>query len=585
MPEVVGLKDVRTNYHKEVVQGVELGPLSSTYQAIQANNMTSTSSVTYSIIPPGLNSGIGRFMRCHIVGFFDITFNVDPTITDQAIALRQWPINSIISTCTAQINNTAISLSNVAQLVPVVSRIANSFANMNSFQSGTPTTPDVYTRYDQTIGTYASPFASDNILGDVQQGRRAQITSIIKAGAANTIRVAFDIVEPLLNPLFQADNEAVVSLVGVNTLNINVNYANVWKMLSLAQIAAPTAAATVVSITPTFTKQEVYVNFVTGSDLTFKDSPSYYSCPNIRFDVAASSPATAVDVGSTIQASSANIQLQKVPRYLVIWVTPLNTISDQAPGAGALANSRGGCGLVDLILPITQISISAYDKAGLLSGSQPAQLYSMSCMAGLTNCTFPQYLSSPVLAYTGLPARRYNSAPIVIPMSNLSLQLGLAPDSDESSTFQAQVTFQYLGGLLNAAGAEVALPGYQINVMSVIDGILELNAGQSTYVYGGLQREQVMHAIEASRNETLIIDAIRKQSMIMGAGFWDKIKSAYNWTKEHVAPIAKAIYDHGGKQIVHSALKGVAPEAEMALTALGGARMRLRQHPQHGQRY
>jgi hypothetical protein len=240
---------------------------------------------------------------------------------------------------------------------------------------------------------------------------------------------------------------------------------------------------------------------------------------------------------------------------------------------------------VDLILPITKVSISAYDKAGLLSGSAPAQLYSMSCMAGLTNCTLSQFLSSGIVTSAGAITDIYNSAPVVIPMSNLSLQLGLAPDSDESSTFQAQVTFKYKGGMLDATGAAANLPGYQINVMSVIDGILELNGGQSTYVYGGLQREQVMHAIEASRNETLVIDSIRKQSMIMGAGFWDKIKSAFNWTKEHVVPIAKTIYDHGGKQIVHSALKGLAPEAEVALTALGGARARLRHHSQQGHRY
>jgi hypothetical protein len=292
MTEVVGLKDVRTNYHKEVIQGVELGPLSSTYQAIQANNMTSTSSVTYSIIPPGLNSGIGRFMRCHLVGSFDIVFADTTAIVNQAIALRQWPLNSIISTCTAQINNTAISLSNVAQLVPVVSRIANSFANMNSFQSGTPTTPDVYTSYAAAIGKFASPFATDNILGDVQQGRRSQITSITISTDNLTITVNFDIVEPLLNPLFQADNEAVTSLVGVNTLNINVNYSNVWKMLSMCQNGG--TARNVVSVTPRFVTQELYVNFVTGSDLTFKDSPSYYSCPNIRFDVAASSPTSSM---------------------------------------------------------------------------------------------------------------------------------------------------------------------------------------------------------------------------------------------------------------------------------------------------
>lgn len=587
MPDVIGLKDPRTNYHHEVVQGVELGPLSSTYQAVQANSQTSTSNVTFSIVPPGQASGIGRFMRLHVEGSVAITCSAPPTAATIKAAFRQWPLNSIITTSTAQINNTAISLQSVNTLVPVISRVANSFANMNSYQSGTSTSPDILTRYDQMQGSFFDPFNFSMPLGDVNQSRRAQFTS--QAVAGNTLTLGFEIFEPILNPLFQADKEEVVALTGVNTININLNYANLHKMFSiLAVTPAGVGAVTLVSVVPAFTTQEVLLNYVTSSDMLYKQLPSYYSVPNIRLDQSTSQ--TTITQNNSITATTANIQLQKVPRYVVIWVTPTSAITDALPGATAIGGTAGGCGIVDLILPIETITISAFDKSGLLAGAQQNQLYTMSCAAGLTNTTFSQFASSPIFgdSVTAAPVGTYNSAPVVIPFSNLSLALGIAPDSDLSSTFQATVTFSYQGGYRNAAGAEVGtLPGYTVNVMTIIDGILELDNGQSSYIYGGLSTAQVMGAIEASRDEVLTIENIRKTSMIMGAGFWDKIRSGFRsagkWIKEtaeKAAPVAKQIYSYA-KPLVHEGLTALGPEgviASEALTKLGGARTRLRQH-------
>lgn len=585
MPDTIGLKDPRTNYHHEVIQGVELGPLSSTYQAVQANSQTSTSNVTFSIVPPGQASGVGRFMRLHVIGSVAIVCSAGTIATNPIkVAFRQWPLNSIISTSTAQINDTAISLQSVNTLVPVVSRIANSFANMNSYQSGTATSPDLLTRYNQLAGSFFDVFNSSMPVGDVNQGRRAQFTS--QAIAGNTLTLGFEIFEPILNPLFQSDKEEVVALTGINTININLNYANLHKMFSIYATAPGTVGIT--SVTPTFTTQEVLLNYVTSSDMLYKQLPSYYSVPNIRLDQ--SSSASTITQGTSITATTANIQLQKVPRYVVIWVTPTSNLSNSLPGATAGGGTAGGCGIVDLILPITNITVSAFDKSGLLAGANANQLYTMSCNAGLTNTTYPQFSSASIFgdSITTAAVGTYNSAPVVIPFSNLSLALGIAPDSDLSSTFQATVTFKYMGGNTDATGAEVgSLPGYTVNVMTIIDGILELDNGRSSYLYGGLSTADVMGAIEASRDEVLTIENIRKTSMIMGAGFWDKIRSGFrsagNWIKnaaEKAAPVAKQIYSYA-KPLVHEGLTALGPEgviASEALTKLGGARTRLRQH-------
>jgi hypothetical protein len=577
---VVGLKDQRIDFRHDVIQAVEIGPTNSAYQTVQANNPNSTSSAVFSIKPPGTNSGIGRYMRLHIEGTSVITWNAAKTAAD-LIAFREWPINSIIATTTANINNSSITLSNVADIVPVVNRVANSFKNMNSYQSGTATAPDILAKYSDTVGTLVSPFAAGYSmpLGDVNQSRVAQITSCVSNGSGATMTITWDISEPILNPLFQADSENVVSLVGVNQLNVNIVYANIWRLFS------STFATQVNSIVTTFQEQELLVNYVTSPDLLFKPVPSYYSVPNIRLDQAQTTGGFAIDAQKV--GNSATVQLDKVPRYLVVWVSLPADVTTAPIGSTTYGGGRAGAtGISDLLMPISNISINCYNQTGLLSSATQHQLYTMSCAAGLTNTTFSQFRGDPIFTMSelkpGAPAGavtipRYNAAPVIIPFSNLSLPLGLSPDSDQGTTLSVRVTFSYQGGVVANNSTDMNAPGYVINLMTIVDGILELDNGSSVYMYGGLSREQVMNAIEASRDEVLTVDAIRAQSMIMGAGFWDKIKSAASWFKEKIAPVAKDIYAVA-KPFVHEGLQALGPEGAMAsqaLSAVGGARHRL----------
>lgn len=574
-PTVVGLKDQRIDYRHDVVQAVEIGPSNSAYQQVSANNVNSTSSAVFSVKPPGVGSGIGRYMRLHITGSSVFTFAAAKTAND-LIAFRQWPLNSIIATTTANVNNSSITLSNVSDIVPVINRVANSFKNMNSYQSGTTTAPDIVTTYGDAASTLVSPFAAGYSmpLGDINQSRVALITSMTLAGAGTILTIDWDIDEPILNPLFQADSENVTALVGVNQLNINIVYTNIWRLFSLS------LATQINSINTTFSNQELLVNYVTSPDLIFKPIPSYYSVPNIRLDQ--SSGDKTLTIGTNYTVNSATVQLDKVPRYLVVWVSLPQTQTTAAIGSTTVGSGRSGAaGIADVLQPITNLSINCYNQTGLLSSASQHQLYTMSCAAGLSNTTFSQFRGDKIYTIAAVDPTtatiRYNSAPVVIPFSNLSLPLGLSPDSDQGTTLSVQVKFDYIGGNVKNDGSQDPGSGYVVNLMTIVDGVLELDNGSSVYMYGGLSREQVMNAIEASRDEVLTIDAIRAQSMIMGAGFWDKIKSAASWIKEKVAPVAKDIYAVA-KPFVHEGLQALGPEgvmASQALSAVGGARHRL----------
>ncbi len=592
-PTVVGLKDQRIDYRHEVIQAVEIGPSNSAYQTVSANNINSTSSAVFSIKPPGTGSGIGRYMRLHVTGRAVFSLGTRNKTAADLFAFRQWPLNSIIATTTANINNSSITLSNVSDIVPVVNRIANSFKNMNTYQSGTATAPDALTRYADTTGTPISPFtvATSVPLGDVNQSRVALFTNITTTAYAvgppvvpATVAIDFDIDEPILNPLFQADSENVVSLVGVNQLNVNIVYTNIWRMFCCSlDTTGGAAASTLTNAVITFSNQELLVNYVTSPDLIFRPIPAYYSVPNIRLDQSSSSNALAVGASGTI--TSATVQLDKVPRYLVIWISLPNNVVTSAVGSAQYGvGTSGSVGIADVLMPIRNVSINCYNQTGLMSSASQHQLYSMSCAAGLSNTTFSQFRGDPIFAMNTASGAaviaqsgRYNSAPVIIPFSNLSLPLGLSPDSDQGTTLSVTVQFNYVGGVTNTAGVDIACPGAVCNLMTIVDGVLELDNGSSVYMYGGLSKDQVMNAIEASRDQVLTIDAIRSQSMVMGAGFWDKIKSAASWFKEKIAPVAKDIYAVA-KPFVHEGLQALGPEGAMAsqaLSAVGGARHRL----------
>jgi hypothetical protein len=180
--KTVGIRDARI----DVATGapthvVEEGPANVTWQVIPATNQSSTDSTTYQVTPPSYNVGLGRFLCQRITGSVTITgANLDNPAFVQ-YALRQWPLASCMTGAQVQLNNSTIANALSNQWMNAYARVANPYANQQSFQSGTAAAPDVLNQYADVAYTASSPFiaGADAAAGDANARPRTEnITGI-----------------------------------------------------------------------------------------------------------------------------------------------------------------------------------------------------------------------------------------------------------------------------------------------------------------------------------------------------------------------------------------------------------------------
>jgi hypothetical protein len=222
--------------------------------------------------------------------------------------------------------------------------------------------------------------------------------------------------------------------------------------------------------------------------------------------------------------------LPRAPKYIIIYATaPLSSQSD--PGSATYP---------DICYPITNVSISAYDRSGLLASCKPQQLYELSLSNGL-HATMNQYLGSDIIgnnAGTWGRLATYSGQPLVIDLTkDCSVADFIANGVDVQTQFTATCT------ILNNTQANIA--GFNLNVLVVTDGYLVIDSGAAEFVLGGITQSDLMSA------EFLDVDATTlfkgQTGTITGGGFfgdlWNSIKNIGKTAASVVTPFAAPIAD------------------------------------------
>ena len=236
---------------------VKSGASQTTYQRFPATS-SSNSSLIFSVQCPSENVVIGRDVLITTGLSFTMTagnsagagnpgavpvgvsaFNYG--VTD---ALQAFPMASLMTTATASINNTTVSV-NLQDVLPSMLRLNNS-RELYRFNSSTPSLPDqAYARYEQGVGANNNALAGySNASYDIDQVPRgahpASITitrtdgaggasdnSPIAVNANDTWVIEFETVvaEPLfLSPFIFGDPEYnQQGLLGINNMNFTFN--------------------------------------------------------------------------------------------------------------------------------------------------------------------------------------------------------------------------------------------------------------------------------------------------------------------------------------------------------------------------
>ena len=524
---------------------VKSGASQTTYQRFPATS-ASNSSLIFSVQVPSENVVIGRDVLITTGLSFTMTAGnsagagnagavpvgssaFDYGVTD---ALQAFPMASLMTTATASINNTTVSV-NLQDVLPSMLRLNNS-RELYRFNSSTPSLPDqAYARYIQGVGANNNPLAGySNASYDIDQvPRGAHPASIIitrtdgVSGATDNSPIAVNdddtwviefstvVAEPLfLSPFIFGDPEYnQQGLLGINNMNFTFNIDATCKRLfstsnpyirtiSLGTAANPngfTAGSAILTQNQPSSPALLFKFLSTQpSDLIetknvvpYMDFPRYLTSSANTSSVAAQGSAT---------LTSSNLQINQIPDLFIINIRkPMNSQTIQDASA---------------FMTINNVSINLNNQSGLLSSASAYDLWRMSVKNGSTQ-SWAEFggLAQQSNSTIGIGSfvDTTGSLLIIDPAYDLSL-----PDYITSGSL-GNYNFQFQVGVTNtlvATGGAALTP--EIVVVAVNSGIMTTQQGVSAIYTGILTKEQTLNA--KSRQQASAMKSAEIKRMVGG---------------------------------------------------------------------
>ena len=524
---------------------VKSGASQTTYQRFPATS-ASNSSLIFSVQVPSENVVIGRDVLITTGLSFTMTAGnsagagnpgavpvgssaFDYGVTD---ALQAFPMASLMTTATASINNTTVSV-NLQDVLPSMLRLNNS-RELYRFNSSTPSLPDqAYARYIQGVGANNNPLAGySNASYDIDQvPRGAHPASIVitrtdgVSGATDNSPIAVNdddtwviefstvVAEPLfLSPFIFGDPEYnQQGLLGINNMNFTFNIDATCKRLfstsnpyirtiSLGTAANPngfTAGSAILTQNQPSSPALLFKFLSTQpSDLIetknvvpYMDFPRYLTSSANTSSVAAQGSAT---------LTSSNLQINQIPDLFIINIRkPMNSQTIQDASA---------------FMTINNVSINLNNQSGLLSSASAYDLWRMSVKNGSTQ-SWAEFggLAQQSNSTIGIGSfvDTTGSLLIIDPAYDLSL-----PDYITSGSL-GNYNFQFQVGVTNtlvATGGAAITP--EICVIAVNSGIMTTQQGVSAIYTGILTKEMVLNA--KSRQQASAMKSAEIKRMVGG---------------------------------------------------------------------
>ena len=515
---------------------VKSGASQTTFQRFPATS-ASNSSLIYSIQVPSENVVIGRDILITSGLSFTLTaaqvpvgsFAMNYGATD---ALQAFPLASLMTTATAQINNTAVSV-NLQDILPSLLRMNNS-RELYRFNSTTPSLPDqAYARYADCVGASNNPLAGyANASYDIDQTPRGShpvsinVLHNITAGGTDTslqstdladtwvIEISTIVAEPLfLSPFIFGDPEFnLQGLLGINNMTFTFNIdATCKRMFSsstgfITSIALGTAAnpngftstSTIAGVMNQPANPAMLLKFLSTqpSDLIeTKNVVPYMDFPRY---LTSSANTTAVAPQASVALTSSNLQINQIPDLFVINVRkPMSqqTIQDAS-----------------VFFTINNVSINLNNQSGLLSSASAYDLWRMSVKNGSTQ-SWREFsgVANVAVGGTGVGSvvNTTGSLLIINPAYDLSLPDYITCGSLGNYNFQFQMGAT---NTVSAVGGANITP--EICCICVNSGILTTQQGVSAIYTGIITKEMCLSA--KSRQQASAMKSAEISRMVGG---------------------------------------------------------------------
>lgn len=546
---------------------VDKGALSLTNSPFNAIAATS-SQMTFNIQVPSLNvfldrqvewrTGLDLRMKVNVGGLPNVPFAGPATpvlVFGRDCALAPFPLQSLLSTTTATINDTTVTLNTSDVLYEVLRLIDRPH---NRLAKTTPSMLDKYQKYNDAVGAINNPLASyfdSNDYDNVPNGAFFNIvftdangvelvgtsgpaapapppyldginatpidyvngvpiiTNALPAGGNVIVDygifVRFVATENLVLSPFIFNDECgdKVGLFGVNNIQFVLNFQSADRILRSAP-AGSTNQRTLTNVAyrtnSPWVSPRMNVQFLTPSlDIALppKSVVQYLEYPRFLTNYSG------VNIGSgqTVQLQSQTITLPQIPDVLVIYVKP----SIPPP------NTQG-----DFHLPITRISVNFDNFAGLLSSHSTEQLYQMSVDNGLymdfnSWSGLGRVVNSNPQAPFGV--QNANNVPLVGGFLVLRMGKDITLQAGQAPSVVGNYTLQFNYDVFNQTDSAV---NPTLFVMTVNSGFFETQQGSSRIIKGVLTEQEVISAPPAP------VGSRGDLERIVGGGFMSKLGTA-----------------------------------------------------------
>ena len=549
---------------------VDKGALSLTNSPFNAIAATS-SQMTFNIQVPSLNvfldrqvewrTGLDLRMVTAVAGVnaAPAAANTPVLVFGRDCALAPFPLQSLLSTTTATINDTTVTLNTSDVLYEVLRLIDRPH---NRLAKTTPSMLDKYQKYNDAVGAINNPLASyfdSNDYDNVPNGsyfnivftdangvelvgtsgaaapapppyldginatpinyvNGVPILTNVGAGLPNAgnaiasygIFVRFVATENLVLSPFIFNDECgdKVGLFGVNNIQFVLNFQSADRIIRSAPAGAGANTRTLTGVNyrtnSPWVSPRMNVQFLTPSlDIALppKSVVQYLEYPRFLTNYSGVNIAS----GQTVQLQSQTITLPQIPDVLVIYVKP----SIPPP------NTQG-----DFHLPITRISVNFDNFAGLLSSHSTEQLYQMSVDNGL-HMDFNSWsglgrvVNSNPQAPFGI--QNANNVPLVGGFLVLRMGKDITLQAGQAPSVVGNYTLQFNYDVFNQTEAAV---NPTLFVMTVNSGFFETQQGSSRIIKGVLTEQEVISAPPAP------VGSRGDLERIVGGGFMSKLGTA-----------------------------------------------------------
>lgn len=569
------VKDARlSGITDQLSYAVQSGASSNTYQEFGAIG-PSNSQLAFNIQVPSENVIVNREIFLKATIRFTVHYDlgaVATAATTNAVtpnrggpggfALNAFPLNQIINTATAQINNTNVS-ANTQDILPIllqladqndlytyndttaacVDRVVSEYASVNANASIHPfgnmfnADPDGVKRGRGIPQLKVRYMKAHDAAGDSGTNGSYDIASTSPTTAEFDLACEAELIEPLigLSPFTYGNNQFnKAGLVGINSMNLVLNIDGTLSRLlgtSAAVTAGSGAKITVVpgwttatgatASTVLFDKAALLVNFLSSqpTDLIparnivpYVDLPRYITAHSGTIGTAAYTTSANGGVNRLVPGTasivSSNIQLNQLPDYFIICARVPPTNPTYYPSGKPMTAAPS-------FMAINSININLNNTSGLLSSCSSSDLYRIS-VANHSKQTFSAW-SGSFLADGGIndagvqtQSKEYPSVGSILvlnPAKDLSL-----PDYLSSGSL-GSFNFQFTLGVSNYHVIATDFKP-EIVVIAVNSGIFTTIAGSSNIFTGLLTKSMVLDAKKEGAEDP--INAVQYERMAGG---------------------------------------------------------------------